>query len=108
MMLYREPIEHVIIDVPEEFVGIVIEKLGKRKAEMKNMITFNENTRIEFLIPSRGLIGYRAEFITDTKGNGILHHNFEGYEPYKGDIVHRQRGALVAMENGICICLCNV
>ncbi len=95
-----EPVEHLIIDVPEEFVGIVIEKLGKRKAEMKNMITFNENTRIEFLIPSRGLIGYRAEFITDTKGNGILHHNFEGYEPYKGDIVHRQRGALVSMENG--------
>ncbi|MEJ2614427.1 MAG: translational GTPase TypA, partial [Ignavibacteriaceae bacterium] len=95
-----EPVEHLIIDVPEEFVGIVIEKLGKRKAELKNMITFNENTRIEFLIPSRGLIGYRAEFMTDTKGNGILHHNFEGYEPYKGDIVHRQRGALVSMENG--------
>ena len=95
-----EPVEHLIIDVPEEFVGIVIEKLGKRKAEMKNMITFNENTRIEFLVPSRGLLGYRAEFITDTKGNGILHHNFEGYEPYKGDIVHRQRGALVSMENG--------
>ena len=62
-----EPMEHVIIDVPEEFVGIVIEKLGKRKAEMKNMITFNDNTRIEFIIPSRGLIGYRAEFMTDTK-----------------------------------------
>jgi GTP-binding protein len=96
-----EPIEHLIIDVPEEFVGVVIEKLGKRKAEMKNMVTFNENTRIEFLIPSRGLIGYRAEFMTDTKGTGILHHNFDGYEPYKGDIVHRQRGALVSMENGI-------
>jgi GTP-binding protein len=96
-----EPVEHLIIDVPEEFVGVVIEKLGKRKAEMKNMVTFNDNTRIEFLIPSRGLIGYRAEFMTDTKGTGILHHNFEGYEPYKGDIVHRQRGALVAMENGI-------
>ncbi len=97
-----EPIEHVIIDVPEEFVGIVIEKLGKRKAEMKNMITFNENTRLEFLIPSRGLIGYRAEFMTDTKGTGILHHNFQGYEPYKGEIVHRQRGAMVSMESGIC------
>lgn len=95
-----EPMEHVIIDVPEEFVGIVIEKLGKRKAEMKNMITFNENTRVEFLIPSRGLIGYRSEFMTDTKGTGILHHNFNGYEPYKGDIVHRQRGAMVAMETG--------
>jgi GTP-binding protein len=95
-----EPIEHVIIDVPEEFVGIVIEKLGKRKAEMKNMITFNNNTRLEFFIPSRGLIGYRAEFVTDTKGTGILHHNFHAYEPYKGDIVHRQRGAIVAMEEG--------
>ncbi|HZW39070.1 MAG TPA: translational GTPase TypA [Ignavibacteriaceae bacterium] len=96
-----EPIEHVIIDVPEEFVGVVIEKLGKRKAEMKNMLSFNDNTRIEFLIPSRGLIGYRAEFMTDTKGTGILHHNYHSYEPYKGDIVHRQRGALVAMESGI-------
>ncbi len=96
-----EPIEHVIIDVPEEFVGIVIEKLGKRKGEMKNMITFNDNTRIEFMIPSRGLIGYRNEFMTDTKGTGILHHNFHCFEPYKGDIVSRQRGALVAMENGV-------
>ncbi len=95
-----EPMEHVIIDVPDEFVGIVIEKLGKRKAEMKNMLTFNENTRVEFLIPSRGLIGYRSEFMTDTKGTGILHHNFNGYEPFKGEIVHRQRGAMVAMETG--------
>jgi GTP-binding protein len=95
-----EPMEHVIIDVPEEFVGVVIEKLGKRKAEMKNMLTFNENTRLEFIIPSRGLIGYRAEFMTDTKGTGILHHNFNGYEPFKGEISHRQRGALVAMEGG--------
>ncbi len=96
-----EPIEHVIIDVPEEHVGIVIEKLGKRKAEMKNMITFDSNTRLEFFIPSRGLIGYRSEFMTDTKGTGILHHNFNGYEPYKGDIAQRQRGALFAMEPGI-------
>lgn len=96
-----EPIEHVIIDVPEEFVGIVIEKLGKRKGEMKNMVTFKENTRIEFFVPARGLIGYRSEFMTDTKGNGILHHNFHNYEPFKGEITHRQRGALVAMESGI-------
>ncbi len=96
-----EPIEHVIIDVPDEFVGIVIEKMGKRKGEMKNMLTFNENTRIEFFVPSRGLIGYRSEFLTDTKGNGILHHNFHGYEPYKGDIIQRQRGALIAMEAGV-------
>lgn len=95
-----EPMEHLIIDVPEEFVGIVIEKLGKRKAEMKNMVAINETTRIEFVIPARGLIGYRSEFMTDTKGTGILHHNFNGYEPYKGDIVHRQRGALIAMETG--------
>jgi GTP-binding protein len=95
-----EPMEHVIIDVPEEFVGVVIEKLGKRKAEMKNMLTFNENTRLEFIIPSRGLIGYRAEFMTDTKGTGLIHHNFNGYEPFKGEISHRQRGALVAMEGG--------
>ncbi|HEY6906720.1 MAG TPA: translational GTPase TypA, partial [Ignavibacteriaceae bacterium] len=95
-----EPMEHVIIDVPEEFVGIVIEKLGKRKAEMKNMLTFNENTRVEFIIPSRGLIGYRSEFMTDTKGTGILHHNFHGYEPFKGEIQNRQRGALVTMETG--------
>lgn len=96
-----EPMEHVIIDVPEEFVGIVIEKLGKRKGEMKNMITFNENTRVEFIIPARGLIGYRSEFMTDTKGTGILHHNFDGYEPFKGEMVHRSKGALVAMETGV-------
>jgi GTP-binding protein len=96
-----EPVEHVIIDVPEEFVGVVIEKLGKRKGEMRNMIMFNNNTRVEFIIPSRGLIGYRAEFMTDTKGTGILHHNFHGYEPFKGDIQHRTKGALVAMEGGI-------
>ncbi len=96
-----EPIEHVIIDVPEEFVGVVIEKLGKRKAEMKNMVTLNENTRLEFFIPSRGLIGYRNEFMTDTKGTGILHHNFHGYEPFKGEIPQRQRGALISMEQGI-------
>lgn len=95
-----EPVEHVIIDVPDENVGIVIEKLGKRKAEMKNMISFNNNTRLEFVMPARGLIGYRSEFMTDTKGTGILHHNFHGYEPYKGEISHRTKGALVAMEAG--------
>src|SRR5574338_635872 len=67
---------------------------------MKNMLTFNENTRVEFIIPSRGLIGYRSEFMTDTKGTGILHHNFHGYEPFKGEIQNRQRGALVTMETG--------
>lgn len=96
-----EPIEHVVIDVPEEHVGVVIEKLGKRKAELKNMIPSGTNTRIEFLIPTRGLIGYRTEFMTDTKGTGILHSNFHSYEPFKGEIVQRQRGALIAMESGV-------
>lgn len=96
-----EPMEHLIIDVPEEFTGVVIEKLGKRKGEMKNMVAFNQNVRIEFVIPARGLIGYRSEFLTDTKGTGILHHNFHGYEPFKGEIPVRTRGALVAMESGI-------
>ena len=95
-----EPFEHVIIDVPEENVGIVIEKLGKRKAEMRNMVTFNNNTRLEFVMPARGLIGYRGEFMTDTKGTGILHHNFHGYEPFKGEITHRTKGALVSQEAG--------
>ena len=96
-----EPMEHLIIDVPEEFSGIVIEKLGRRKGEMNNMINFNQNVRLEFIIPARGLIGYRSEFLTDTKGTGILNHNFHGYEPCKGEIQGRTRGALVAMENGI-------
>lgn len=96
-----EPMEHLIIDVPEEFTGVVIEKLGKRKGEMKNMVAFNQNVRLEFVIPARGLIGYRSEFLTDTRGTGILHHNFHGYEPFKGEIPGRTRGALVAMESGI-------
>jgi GTP-binding protein len=95
-----EPMEHVIIDVPDEFVGTVIENLGRRRGEMKNMISSNANTRLEFLVPSRGLIGFRGEFMTQTKGTGILHHNFHGYEPFRGDMAHRTKGALVAMENG--------
>ncbi len=95
-----EPIEHVIIDVPEEHVGVVIENLGRRRGEMKNMITSSGNTRLEFFVPARGLIGFRGEFMTQTKGTGILHHNFHGYEPYKGDMAHRTKGALVAMESG--------
>ncbi len=95
-----EPIEHVIIDVPDEFTGTVIENLGKRKGEMKNMISANENTRLEFFVPARGLIGFRNEFMTQTKGTGILHHNFHGYEPFKGELTHRTRGALVVMETG--------
>ena len=80
-----EPMEHVIIDVPDEFVGVVIENLGRRKGEMKNMMSNSGNTRLEFFVPARGLIGFRGEFMTQTKGTGILHHNFHGYEPHKGD-----------------------
>lgn len=96
-----EPVELLVVDVPDEFVGVVIEKLGKRKGEMKNMTNINGRTRIEFLIPSRGLIGYRNEFLTDTKGEGILHSIFYGYEPYKGEIQTRSKGALIASEPGI-------
>jgi GTP-binding protein len=95
-----EPMEHVIIDVPDEFVGVTIENLGRRRGEMRNMISGNGNTRLEFVVPARGLIGFRGEFMTQTKGTGILHHNFHGYEPYKGDLAHRTKGALVAMETG--------
>ena len=95
-----EPVEHVIVDVPEEHVGSVIENLGRRKGEMKNMVATADNVRLEFLVPSRGLIGFRAEFISQTKGTGILHHNFHAYEPFKGELPERTRGAMVAMEGG--------
>ncbi len=96
-----EPMEAVIIDVPEEFVGNVIEKLGSRKGEMTNMYPSKGGyTRLEFTIPARGLIGYRNEFLTDTKGNGILNSVFDGYEPYKGEIPARAQGSLVAFESG--------
>jgi GTP-binding protein len=95
-----EPMEHVIIDVPDEFVGVVIENLGQRKGELRNMISSNGNTRLEFYVPARGLIGFRNEFMTETKGTGIVHHNFHGYEPYKGDLPIRNKGAVIAMEDG--------
>lgn len=96
-----EPVEHLVIDVPEEFMGVVMEKLGYRKAEMVNMAPGNQGyTRLEFKIPSRGLIGYRSEFLTDTKGNGIMNHLFDGYQPSKGEIHSRLRGVLVAFETG--------
>ncbi|HHW49609.1 MAG TPA: translational GTPase TypA [Clostridiaceae bacterium] len=96
-----EPIEYLMIDVPEEFMGVVMEKLGPRKAELVNMHSALEGyMRLEFKIPARGLIGYRSEFLTDTKGNGIINHVFYGYEPYKGDITSRQRGSIVAWEDG--------
>jgi GTP-binding protein len=96
-----EPVEHLTADVPEAFVGVTIEKLGMRKGEMINMRANADSfTRIEFLIPARGLIGFRSEFLTDTKGNGIMNHVFHGFEPYKGDIQARRRGSLVAWEGG--------
>jgi len=96
-----EPIELLMIAVPEDFMGVVMEKLGTRKAEMVNMHSAAEGyMRLEFKIPARGLIGYRSEFLTDTKGNGIMNHIFYGHEPYKGDISSRQRGSLVAWEDG--------
>ncbi len=96
-----EPIEYLMIDVPEEFMGVVMEKLGQRKSEMVNMTSANQGyLRIEFKIPARGLIGYRSELMTDTKGNGIMNHVFHSYEPYKGEIAMRQRGSLVAWEDG--------
>ncbi|MCQ2526599.1 MAG: translational GTPase TypA [Lachnospiraceae bacterium] len=97
-----EPMELAYIDVPNEFTGAVIEKLGTRKGEMRNMgaISGGTYTRLEFSIPSRGLIGYRGDFMTDTKGNGILNTVFDGYAPYKGDISYRKQGSLIAFENG--------
>ena len=98
-----EPMEHVIIDVPDEFVGTVMENLGQRKGELKNMIQLQGNTRLEFTVPARGLIGFRSDFLTQTKGTGILHHNFHGYEPFKGELSHRTKGALVALEDGVAV-----
>jgi GTP-binding protein len=96
-----EPMEYLTVDVPEEYVGTVIEKLGNRKGEMVNMRPTTDNfTRLEFRIPARGLIGYRGEFLTDTRGNGIMNSIFDGYEPYKGDISSRTHGSMVAWEMG--------
>ena len=96
-----EPMELVYIDVPEEFAGNVIEKLGQRKGELVNMTPGHSGTtRLEFMIPSRGLIGYRGEFMTDTKGNGIMNAIFDSYAPYKGDIQYRKQGSLIAFEAG--------
>ena len=96
-----EPMEHVIIDVPDEFVGIIIENLGSRKGVMRAMLQSLGNTRLEFLVPARGLLGFRSECMTDTKGTGILHHNFHGYEPYKGDLATRHKGGVIQLEDGV-------
>ena len=95
-----EPLEHLTIDVPQEFMGAVMENLGVRKAELINMVELAGYLRMEFVVPARGLIGFRAQFLTATKGNGIMNHVFHGYAPYKGDIPGRTRGALVAVEDG--------
>lgn len=99
-----EPIERLMVNIPDESIGTVIEKLGKRKAEMVNMEPSEAgHTKIEFKIPARGLIGYRTEFLTDTKGSGTLNSIFDSYEPFKGDIQSRTRGVIVAFEQGISI-----
>ena len=96
-----EPMELAYVDVPDEFTGVVIEKLSQRKGELQSMGTSNGGyTRLEFSIPARGLIGYRGEFLTDTKGNGILNTSFDGYAPYKGDIQYSKQGSLIAFETG--------
>ena len=100
----HEPMELVSLDVPEEFAGVVIQKLSSRKGEMRHMATGHTGyTRIMFSIPSRGLIGYRSEFLTDTKGNGIMNTLFDGYAPYKGEIPVRPQGSLISFENGIAV-----
>lgn len=95
-----EPLEYLTIDVPQEFMGTVMENLGARKAELINMTELAGYLRMEFIIPARGLIGFRAQFLTSTKGNGIMNHVFHGYAPFKGEIPGRTRGALVAFEDG--------
>ena len=96
-----EPYEHLVIDVPEEFSGAVIEKLGRRKAEMTSMNPMPDGTtRIEFEIPARGLIGFRTQFLTDTKGEGVMNHSFLEYRAFVGNVEHRANGALISMENG--------
>lgn len=96
-----EPFEHLVIDVPQDSSGAVIEKLGKRKADMQSMNPMSDGyTRLEFEIPARGLIGYRSEFLTDTKGEGIMNHSFLEFRPFSGKVESRKNGALISMENG--------
>ncbi|GAA9908654.1 translational GTPase TypA [Helicobacter pylori] len=96
-----EPFEHLVIDTPQDFSGAIIERLGKRKAEMKAMNPMSDSyTRLEFEIPARGLIGYRSEFLTDTKGEGVMNHSFLEFRPFSGSVESRKNGALISMENG--------
>lgn len=97
----HEPIEYLVIDIPEEYQGSVMENLGRRKAEMKNLTAYADGRlRLEFEVPSRTLLGFRSQFLTDTRGNGIANFNFLNYQPYKGDIATRSKGAMISMEGG--------
>ncbi len=96
----HEPVEHVVVDVDDEYAGTVIDLLGRRSAEMLNMSTANGTTRLEFLVPSRGLIGFRSQFLTETRGSGLLHQVFHGYQTFKGQIPGRSRGVLISLEAG--------
>ncbi len=99
-----EPYEHLVVDVPDEFTGTVIEKLGKKKAQMTTMNpTGDGQTRIEFEIPARGLIGFRGQFLTDTKGEGVMNHSFLDFRPHSGGVEHRKNGALISMESGVAL-----
>lgn len=98
-----EPIEQLVVDVPEESVGAVMEKMGTRKAELQSMNPQGSRMRLEFLVPSRGLFGYKSEFLTDTKGEGIMSSVFSGYQPYKGEISRRSTGSLISFETGTSI-----
>jgi GTP-binding protein len=96
-----EPMEHLVVDIPEEFIGAVTQKLGPRKGQMTRMVNHGTGrVRLEYLLPSRGLIGYRSEFLTDTRGTGLLNHIFDGHAPWQGDIPHRANGAMVADRAG--------
>lgn len=102
--ILQEPVEDLVIDVPEDFVGPVMEKVGRRRGELLNMLPPTKGyTRLEFRIPSRGLLGYRTEFLTDTKGNGIMNSVISGFEPFAGDIETRGQGVLVAFETGTAV-----
>ncbi|MBE0598643.1 MAG: translational GTPase TypA [Desulfuromonadales bacterium] len=98
-----EPMEYLVVDVPEDYQGTVIEKLGPRKAEMVSLHQMDGINRLEFIIPARGLIGFRTEFLTDTRGTGVMTHTFHEYAPYKGDISGRKNGVLIAIETGVTV-----
>jgi len=95
-----EPMESVVIDVPDEYAGTVIEKLGKRKGEMTNLVTENGSTRLEYTMPTRGILGFRTEFMTDTKGEGTFSHIFSSYAPHKGEISRRTTGSIISGDQG--------